>query len=507
MDDSKLLSYSTNAISDILPLDRETCKQMATYALSLRSDYEVSNYFLNLLGNSEASLKFLSKFTELKEEQEKAAKKQKAKEAKSSHEQIPRQQNTKDSSKGNAWFKDPGGEKSKAPKGGRLSDNKSAKLTSELIDSKPSNQVPSSQVKKAKKKNIDNLKDIESVINELELDSINEREKNSAHVQRKCNCMGMRHPLFEIAPNCLNCGKIICVLEGLQPCSFCGKDILSYKDRLDILAILKKEKDLIENKQSDTKNRSLQQQPLPTSQGKQKSKKITVTMNAGENLWKAQDEAFRKVEEERKKEMEERGFNETLKELARSDKSELSLLNPELDQAQERLERLLDFQSTGAERTKIIDKAADYEVPVMDDRDYMWLSPVERALQLKKQQRKLRKHEEAQSKRTGRGNKTVEMVIKDGKVKMVEKYVPANEDEKDDDIALLEEEVKEDRKRKDEGIQKFWDYEKDKERWQNKPSYLHPDKRISNNQTSLERSRIQFDSDNNTESVILSIAY
>lgn len=505
MENSKLLSFSTNAISDILPLDRETCKQMAIYALSLHSDYEVSNYFLNLLGNSEASLKFLSKFTELKEEQEKDAKKQKAKEKNSIHEQKLELKKSQDSSKGNAWFKDFGGETQKAQKGGRLSDNKSSKLTSELIDSKPSNQVPNSQVKKAKKKNVDNLKDIESVINELELDSVNEKENSSARVQRRCNCMGMRHPLFEIAPNCLNCGKIICALEGLQPCSFCGEDILSYKDRLDILAILKKEKDLIEDNQSNSKNRLLHH-PLPTTQGKQKSKKITVTMNAGENLWKAQDEAFRKVEEERKKEIEERGLNETAKNLARPDKSELSILNPELDQAQERLERLLDFQSTGAERTKIIDRAADYEVPVMDDREYMWLSPVERALQLKKQQRKLRKHEEAQSKRTGRANKTVEMVIKDGKVKMVEKYVPVNEDEKDDDIALLEEELKEDRRRKDEGIQKFWDYEKDKERWQNKPSYLHRDKRIRDNQTSLERSRIQFDSDN-AESVILSIAY
>ncbi|KUI60706.1 hypothetical protein VP1G_07925 [Cytospora mali] len=44
---------------------------------------------------------------------------------------------------------------------------------------------------------------------------------------RRCNCVATRHPLQNAAPNCLSCGKVICLKEGLGPCTHCGAPLLS----------------------------------------------------------------------------------------------------------------------------------------------------------------------------------------------------------------------------------------------------------------------------------------
>src|SRR3954453_19390002 len=67
-----------------------------------------------------------------------------------------------------------------------------------------------------------NISDLTAAIAALEV------SKNpTLEERRKCNCYASLHPLFDPAPNCMNCGKIICSLEGLQPCSFCGTPLLS----------------------------------------------------------------------------------------------------------------------------------------------------------------------------------------------------------------------------------------------------------------------------------------
>ena len=68
------------------------------------------------------------------------------------------------------------------------------------------------------------LSDLDYAIRELEIQTnptlAPTAEQNA---RRKCSCMATRHELLQAAPNCLNCGKIICVKEGLGPCTFCGK--------------------------------------------------------------------------------------------------------------------------------------------------------------------------------------------------------------------------------------------------------------------------------------------
>ena len=62
-----------------------------------------------------------------------------------------------------------------------------------------------------------------------------------------------------------------------------------------------------------------------------------------------------------------------------------------LDLAKEHRDKLLAYQAENARRTHIIDEAADYETPTAGFS--MWDSPVERAAQLKKQQKVLREQE------------------------------------------------------------------------------------------------------------------
>ena len=62
-----------------------------------------------------------------------------------------------------------------------------------------------------------------------------------------------------------------------------------------------------------------------------------------------------------------------------------------LDLAKQHRDKLLSYQAENARRTHIIDQAADFETPKSGQS--MWSSPVERAAQLKRQQKVLREQE------------------------------------------------------------------------------------------------------------------
>ncbi|KAG7663477.1 uncharacterized protein J8A68_003024 [[Candida] subhashii] len=319
--------------------------------------------------------------------------------------------------------------------------------TSQLLKQKSDSPVPID--KRSKKKNLTNLQDIESILNDLETEESLKADKSA---RRYCNCLARRHPLFEIAPNCLNCGKIICTKEGLQPCSFCGADIIPTKDKEALIDLLSKEReDILLNKNV----------PVQTPSTSKSKKKIVVKMNPGEKFWEAQDRAFKAAEEELKKKEQALSEVETPTML----EAETERTNEDLDKAKARLETLLDYQATGEERTKIIDNAADFEMPTQS----IWLTPEERALNLKKQQR-LAREKEKEKDRQQRGEKTVEMTIKDGKVTMVEKHITTKEAATDEE-SKLEQTIKDKKKQSQESNYEVWDYEKEKLKY-TKPIYF-----------------------------------
>ena len=62
-----------------------------------------------------------------------------------------------------------------------------------------------------------------------------------------------------------------------------------------------------------------------------------------------------------------------------------------LTAAEQHRNRLLSYQATSAQRTRVIDETADFETP--SSGQSIWASPQERALQLKRQQKVLREQE------------------------------------------------------------------------------------------------------------------
>ncbi|SPO01538.1 related to C2HC5 finger protein [Cephalotrichum gorgonifer] len=189
------------------------------------------------------------------------------------------------------------------------------------------------------------LTDLESAIRSLELSSNPKATGDPA--SRRCNCIATRHPLQTAAPNCLSCGKVICVKEGLGPCTSCGSPILTDAETEAILRELRaersREKQAIHR--AAHRKHDVSRTPAP----------FTAVRDGGfEGGSLAEAEA----------------------------------------KAREHRDRLLAFQAQNAQRTTVRDEVADFDVgAAMGGPLSMWSTPEERALELKRQQKVLREME------------------------------------------------------------------------------------------------------------------
>ncbi|MCJ1247174.1 hypothetical protein MMC30_004386 [Trapelia coarctata] len=184
------------------------------------------------------------------------------------------------------------------------------------------------------------LSDLDSAIRALETQTNPSLSPSPAdNAARKCDCLATRHPLLAAAPNCLNCGKIICVREGLGPCTFCNTPLLSPAEIQDMVRALKEERgrEKMDANNASQRRADVSQTPKPFQTPKAKD----------------EDEAASKARAHR--------------------------------------DKLLMFQAQNARRTHVIDEAADFETPASGQS--IWTSPVDRAAQLKRQQKVLREQE------------------------------------------------------------------------------------------------------------------
>lgn len=195
---------------------------------------------------------------------------------------------------------------------------------------------------------VESIKDLDAAIKKLEVSGDRQR----------CTCMGSRHGLLDLAPNCLHCGRIICNKEGIGPCFTCAEPLVDTQTVRQIY-------DVLDEHRGD----------------------IASTMG--------------------RKALEAAGLDPSIK----LNGSELS---NRAAQAQQNLEKLLGYQESGAIGTHIIDQVADFETP--DQGVSLWASPKEQAEQLHRQQRQLRHQEELRKVRSGKGKKVVSVEIRDGKV-------------------------------------------------------------------------------------------
>ncbi|KAL8833819.1 MAG: hypothetical protein Q9170_004079 [Blastenia crenularia] len=191
----------------------------------------------------------------------------------------------------------------------------------------------------------------DSAIRALEVQT-NPSLTNESTPSRACTCNATRHPLLAAAPNCLSCGKIICIKEGIGPCTFCSHPLLSPTEINGMIRALRDERG---KERMSANNTTHKRADLATT-----SRPFTSTTSNSNNT----------------------------SQLASATDSQK---DPGLAAAQQHRDKLLTFQSQNARRTHIIDEAADFDTPISGQN--IWASPTERAKQLKRQQKALREQE------------------------------------------------------------------------------------------------------------------
>jgi hypothetical protein len=184
------------------------------------------------------------------------------------------------------------------------------------------------------------LRDLDAAIRSLEI-STNPTLSGAADDTRRCDCVATRHPLLTAAPNCLNCGKVICVKQGLGPCTSCGQPLLSSDEVQAMIRELRQER--------------------------------------GQEKMAADREAHRRPDVAGNP----RPFSKP---------SDGANMTPAEAKAREHRDKLLGFQAQNAKRTTVRDEASDFDVSgaMAGTGSNIWASPEERARELKRQQQILR---------------------------------------------------------------------------------------------------------------------
>lgn len=233
--------------------------------------------------------------------------------------------------------------------------------------STPQSQSGSSTPRGTNKTTTSSIADLTSAIAALELST----NPTLSSERRRCDCNASIHPLFTTAPNCLNCGKIICALEGLQPCSFCDAPILSRDQVNGMIQALKEERGV---EKMASHNAS-----------------VTASRSGGGTPMFSSPEVS-------------------------GDESSSAAVR-----ARAHRDKLLSFQRENAQRTKVHDEAADYDITLAHGAT-QWMTPLQRAAALKKQQQYLRELEEANRPEWEKKRTVMSMSVKNGKlVKTYEK--------------------------------------------------------------------------------------
>ncbi|CCU74735.1 C2HC5 finger protein/Zinc finger, C2HC5-type [Blumeria hordei DH14] len=187
------------------------------------------------------------------------------------------------------------------------------------------------------------ISEIEAAIRSLEI-STNSSLSSQDPSKRACNCIATQHPLLTAAPNCLSCGKVICVKEGFGPCTYCGEPLLSAVEVQKMISVLRedcgREKMLANDQRQKHATASSNSKPFPQSQP------INTQISRAEL------------------------------------------------EARTHRDKLLAFQAQNAKRTTVRDEVAEVNVDLAAvERDMIWATPVERARALKKQQKLLQEQE------------------------------------------------------------------------------------------------------------------
>lgn len=238
--------------------------------------------------------------------------------------------------------------------------------------------------------------DLDAAIRSLEVTtnpSLSGSGGGSDDSARRCNCVATRHPLQSAAPNCLSCGKVICLKEGLGPCTFCGAPLLSPSEVQSMIQELRAER----GREKQAADRQAHKRADVAAKPRPFTKPRTG------------DEATDGLGEAEAKALEHR-------------------------------DRLLGFQAQNARRTTVRDEAADFDVSgaMAGFGGSLWASPEDRARELKRQQKVLREMEWNARPDYEKRQQVVSIDLVGGKVvkKFVAKERPATPEDEGEDEPL-----------------------------------------------------------------------
>ncbi|KAI8610658.1 hypothetical protein BC830DRAFT_723526 [Chytriomyces sp. MP71] len=172
-----------------------------------------------------------------------------------------------------------------------------------------------------------------------------------------CECLASKHGLLT---NCLNCGKIVCSLEGPGPCPSCGNLVESAIQQVALI---------------QSKEEGYTASPvIASNQSAKAAKKAPAPGTHVTNRYGAKAGATAALA------ITQPGGPRDSEALFPSLASEADL--EALRKAEAQKERLLDYQRNSVARTRVFDTASDFDHN--SDAANRWLSPEERALALKK---------------------------------------------------------------------------------------------------------------------------
>jgi hypothetical protein len=241
------------------------------------------------------------------------------------------------------------------------------------------------------------LSDLDAAIRALELTTNPNKTASASTAEataaRRCNCVATRHPLQAAAPNCLNCGKVVCLKEGLGPCTFCGTPLLSREETQVLLKELKAERG--REKMAADRDSHRRADVGGTPRAFTQPRQSNSTASQGGAIHIAALEAEQRAREHR--------------------------------------DRLLAFQAQNARRTTVRDEAADFDLPT--NGGSMWSTPEERAQELKRQQKVMREMEWNARPEYEKRRQVVSLDLVNGKVvkRMAAIEKPKLEEEEPDD--------------------------------------------------------------------------
>ncbi|EQL35239.1 hypothetical protein BDFG_02994 [Blastomyces dermatitidis ATCC 26199] len=348
-----LKSWALPRLSALLPgLDEDSLTQLLEYTFSLGAE-QGAEHLRNILGDSARALEFIVAFGErwrrseyLPNVRSKAARVSGG--ARRQQQQQQQQQ----------------GQSSSSPSRNRPSTSTSSTSTKSTTATTTTS----------------NIADLTAAIAQLELTTNpslpTSSSSSSPRPRKKCNCQATLHPLFTPAPNCLNCGKIICALEGLQPCSFCQQPLLSAGQVQEMIRELRAERGSEKMRAHNNGKGAARRGELYDETPVGSSSSSSSSHGAGGGGGGATDGPT------------------TTATSSNSSRSSDTTTHRDLAAAKAHRDKLLRFQAQNARRTKVVDEVAEFETPDVHAASTLWMSAGQRALALKRQQKVLREMEE-----------------------------------------------------------------------------------------------------------------